>query len=211
MPNDFWFGSMKGNWNWNGSFSRITYRNIVSYSDGSNVIQLFGRDSRHMVSDILFDNIQINGSIIDLDSPLFKVNKYTKGVRFCRNGIITPEKNGPFGTNVHNAALEYSEGYQGKNQWFYRTWTNGIGNGNMIWNSDGSYHWRGSHSYDAIWMYNHTLYMHPDTDQSMLEWEVPCSGTVQIDGNVRKYSTLGGDGVTVSIWKNNTLVWPKDG
>ena len=211
MPNDFWFGSMKGNWNWNGSFSRITYRNIVSYSDGSNVIQLFGRDSRHTVSDILFDNIKVNGSIIDLDSPLFKTNKYTKRVRFCRNGIITQEKNGPFGANVHNAALEFSEGYQGRNQWFYRTWTNGIGNENMIWNSDGSYHWRGSHNYDAIWMYNNTLYIHPDTDQSMLEWEAPYAGTVQIDGNVRKYSTLGGDGVTVSIWKNNTLVWPQDG
>ena len=81
----------------------------------------------------------------------------------------------------------------------------------MIWNSDGSYHWRGSHNYDAIWMYNNTLYIHPDTDQSMLEWEAPYAGTVQIDGNVRKYSTLGGDGVTVSIWKNNTLVWPQDG
>ena len=211
MPNDFWFGSLQGNWNWNGSFSGITYRNIISYSNGSNEIQILGHDSTHTISDIQFDNIQINGQILDLSSPLFKTNKYTKQVKLCNNGIELQTKDGPFGSNVHNAAEEYSAGMQGYKQWFYRTWTNGVGNADMLWNRDGSYHWRGVHAYDAIWMYDNTLYMHPDTDQTMLEWTASSAGTIQISGSVRKYDVAGGDGVSISIWKNNTLIWPTAG
>lgn len=211
MPNDFWFGSLQGNWNWNGSFSGITYRNIISYSNGSNEIQILGHDSTHTISDIQFDNIQINGQILDLSSPLFKTNKYTKQVKLCNNGIVLQTKDGPFGSNVHNAAEEYSAGMQGYKQWFYRTWTNGVGNADMLWNRDGSYHWRGVHAYDAIWMYDNTLYMHPDTDQTMLEWTASSAGTIQISGSVRKYDVAGGDGVSLSIWKNNTLIWPTAG
>ena len=94
-------------------------------------------------------------------------------------------------------AEEYSAGMQGYKQWFYRTWTNGVGNADMLWNRDGSYHWRGVHAYDAIWMYDNTLYMHPDTDQTMLEWTASSAGTIQISGSVRKYDVAGGDGVSI--------------
>lgn len=146
-----------------------------------------------------------------MSSPLFKTNKYTKQVKLCNNGIVLQTKDGPFGSNVHNAAEEYSAGMQGYKQWFYRTWTNGVGNADMLWNRDGSYHWRGVHAYDAIWMYDNTLYMHPDTDQTMLEWTASSAGTIQISGSVRKNDVAGGDGVSISIWKNNTLIWPTAG
>ena len=81
----------------------------------------------------------------------------------------------------------------------------------MKWNSDGSGHWRGAHSYDAIWMYDGILYLHPDTNQTILEWKAAQKGNIQITGNVRKYDILGGDGVVVSIWKNDTLIWPESG
>ena len=211
MPDSFWFGSLQGNWNWNGRISGITYRNIVSYSDGSNEIQLLGRDEVHTISNITFDNVEIDGKRLNLDSMLMKVNKYTKEVKNILSDNTDKVKDGPFGSNVHKISEEYSSDKQGINGWYYRTWTKGEGNADMRWNSDGSAHWRGAHSYDAIWMYNGILYMHPDTNQTMLEWKASHKGNIQISGNVRKYDTLGGDGVTVSIWKNDTLIWPQSG
>lgn len=211
MADDFWFGSLPGNWSWDGDIAGVTYRNITSYSDGSNEIKIFGHDSEHTVSDVVFDNIVINGSkITSFSDSRFKVNPYSSNLRIEDNGSVVDTKNGYFGGNVNNAAAEY--GYtQGGNGWYYRTWTAGVGNANMTWNSDGSYHWRGNHNYDAIWMYDGTLYMHPDTDQTMLEWIADENGSIRVKGNVRKYDTAGGDGVVVSIWKNSTLIWPQAG
>ena len=211
MPDSFWFGSLQGNWNWNGKISGITYRNIVSYSDGNNEIQMLGRGTEHMISGVTFDNVVIKGQKLGLSSRLLKINKYTKNVQNIVNGSLTEIQDGPFGSNVHKIAEEYSQSQQGINEWYYRTWTNGVGNADMNWNSDGSGHWRGVHSYDAIWMYDGILYLHPDTNQTMLEWKASQKGNIQITGNVRKYDILGGDGVVVSIWKNDTLIWPESG
>lgn len=211
MPDSFWFGSLQGNWNWNGKISGITYRNIVSYSDGNNEIQMLGRDTEHTISGVTFDNVVIKGQKLGLSSRLLKINKYTKNVQNIVNGSLTEIQDGPFGSNVHKIAEEYSQSQQGINGWYYRTWTNGVGNADMKWNSDGSGHWRGAHSYDAIWMYDGILYLHPDTNQTILEWKAAQKGNIQITGNVRKYDILGGDGVVVSIWKNDTLIWPESG
>ena len=54
------------------------------------------------------------------------------------------------------------------------------------------------------------MYMHPDNDQVMLEWQAPKTGSIKIQGTVKKFDT-GGDGVNVSIWKNGYMIWPFNG
>lgn len=211
MKDSFWFGSLPGNWDWDGAISGITYRNITSYSTGSNEIQIMGYDSAHPVSDIIFDNIIVNGSqISSFSDNKFKVNSYANNLTLKDNNMIQDVCSGAFGANVYSNVVDYTD-VQGHNGWYYRTWTNGEGNADMVWNSDGSYHWRGYHNYDAIWMYDAQFYIHPDNDQTMLEWVASDNGSVRILGNVKKYDTSGGDGVVISIWKNDSLIWPAAG
>lgn len=211
MCDNFWFGSLQGNWTWPGSIANITYKNITSYSSGSNEIRLYGRDSSHLISDINFENVVINGQeVTSFNDSHFQANSFTNDLQIYNNGTLLASDNGPFGSNAHVAAEEFSY-TQGSNNWYYRTWTAGVGTFDMIWNPDQSGHWRGTHSYDAIWMYNGNLYLHPDNDQAMLEWIAPDNGTISIIGEVKKNDINGGDGVAVSIWKNDTMIWPTNG
>ncbi len=211
MNESFWFGSLPGNWSWDGEISGITFKDITSYSTGSNEIQVFGHDADHTVSDVTFKNIKIRNELIDdFDDRYFRLNSHARNIKVVTDSSAEMVINGPYGANVNDAASGYSE-EQGGNNWYYRTWTAGVGNADMVWNPDGTYHWRGNHSYDAIWMYDNTIYLHPDTDQTMLEWVATDTGKIRIKGNVRKYDVNGGDGVVVSIWKNGELVWPASG
>lgn len=211
MKDDFWFGSLQGNWNWNGSISGITYKNITSYSPGSNEIRIYGRDRAHTISGVTLDNVKINGqTVTSLNDSHFQVNSFAGDIKIYANGTLSASGNGPFGTNVHIPSAEFST-TQGGNNWYYRTWTAGVGTFDMTWNTDQSGHWRGSHSYDAIWTYGGNLFLHPDKNQTMLEWKAPKAGNINITGLVKKFDTGGGDGVTVSIWKNSTMIWPVNG
>lgn len=212
MADDFWFGSLKGNWSWPGSISNIQYRNIESYSDGSNEIRIYGRDDNHIVSNVTLENIKINGGYLsDFNNSNMHINSYAKGINILNPGMSSPaQTDGPVGVISHSASKEYSA-VQGTNGWNYRTWAAGIGVFNMAWNRDGSNHWRGPNTYDAIWNGVNCVYMHPDNDQAMLEWTSSYTGNIMITGDVKKLDTAGGDGVNVSIWKNNTMIWPSDG
>jgi hypothetical protein len=211
MSDDFWFGSLQGNWSWTGSMNNITYKNITSYSSGSNEIRIYGKDNAHSISNVTFENVIINGqTILDFNDSHFQVNSFVNNLKIMNNGTELACANGPFGSNVHVSAKEFSN-TQGTNGWYYRTWTAGVGTFNMSWNPDQSGHWRGPNTYDAIWRYDENLYMHPDNGQVLLEWMAPYSGEINIVGNVKKYDIGGGDGVVVSIWKNNTMVWPNNG
>lgn len=211
MKDDFWFGSLQGNWSWNSSISGITYKNITSYSPGSNEIRIYGRDSAHTISNVILDNVKINGqSVTSLNDSHFQVNSFAQDIKICTNGTLMASGNGPFGMNIHIPSAEFST-TQGGNNWYYRTWTAGVGTFDMTWNTDQSGHWRGSHSYDAIWTYGGNLFLHPDKNQTMLEWKAPKAGNINITGLVKKFDTGGGDGVTVSLWKNNTMIWPDNG
>ena len=210
MCDDYWFGSIQGNWSWAGNIDGIVYKNITSYSTGSNEIRIHGRDENHKVKNIQFENVVINGTSINSFSDThFQVNSFVDNLQI-KNGTNTlATANGPFGSNAHVAATEYSN-VQGNNGWRYRTWTAGVGMFDMTWDAATSW-WRGQHAYDSLWMYDGYIYLHPDDDQTMFEWTAPHTGTVNIVGNVRKFDTAGGDGVSVSIWKNNTQVWPSNG
>lgn len=211
MKDDFWFGSLQGNWSWNGNITNITYKNITSYSPGSNEIRIYGRDSSHIISNVTLDNVKINGQTVNsFNDSHFQTNSYARDIKIYANGSLAASGDGPFGTSVHIPSAEFST-TQGGNNWYYRTWTAGAGNFDMTWNPDQSGHWRGNHSYDAIWTYGGNLFLHPDTNQTMLEWKAPKAGSINITGLVKKYDTGGGDGVSVSIWKNNTQVWPENG
>ncbi len=208
MSDDFWFGSLQGNWNWTGSMNNITYKNITSYSDGSDEIRIYGKDNTHNISNVTFDNVTINGQMIsDFNDSHFQVNSFANNLKIINNGTLVTTANGPFGSNIHVAAKEFST-VQGTNGWHYRSWTAGVGIVDMAWNPDQSGHWRGPYNYDAIWVYGNNLYLHPDNDQILLEWTAPYNGEINIVGTVKKYEIGGGDGVVVSIWKNNTMIWP---
>ncbi len=208
MSEDFWFGSLQGNWSWTGNMTNITFKNITSYSGGSNEIRIYGKDSAHNISGVTFENIIINGQkVSSFQDSHFEVNSFVNNLKLINGAVTIATADGPFGTNVHQAAKEFSTS-QGGNGWYYRTWTGGVGTFDMSWNPDQSGHWRGRNSYDAIWVYANNLYLHPDNDQTMLEWKATRSGTINIVGTVKKYDIGGGDGVNVSIWKNGTMIWP---
>jgi hypothetical protein len=79
MDTSFYFGAIQGNWAWPGSISGIRYKNITSYSDGTNEIKLNGWSKDRLLSDITFDNIRINGKKIKgSNDPHFTVNAYTE-------------------------------------------------------------------------------------------------------------------------------------
>lgn len=59
---------------------RITYRNIKSYSDGSNEIKLEGWSKDRLISNVRFENITVNGEKLKKDEPLFTVNDYVKDI-----------------------------------------------------------------------------------------------------------------------------------
>ncbi|SDK56425.1 Glycosyl hydrolases family 28 [Pedobacter sp. ok626] len=201
MDETFYFGSLTGNWSWPGAMTNITYRNITSTSNGSNEIKLAGWDDSHRITGVKFENVKINGAyLLNFSDGRFTVNRFANGLQ-----VISPL--GTINGDVYNASGDFSA-VQGKRNWYYRVWRAGIGTTLMNWNPDGSNHWRGPGSYDGIWNGTGNIYMHPDNSQAMLEWQAPKAGTVKVTGLVRKNDTGGGDGVNVSIWKNNTLVWP---
>jgi hypothetical protein len=108
------------------------------------------------------------------------------------------------------AALDISANHGNRN-WFLKTWVAGIGVRDMAWDIDSSNHWRGHFAYDAAWVEGSEVILHPDVSQVLLEWRAPRSGRIRVSGNVRKSSISGGDGVAVSIWKNDAMIWPSYG
>jgi len=82
MDTTFYFGALLGSWVEDGSMSNITYKNITSYSDGTNEIKVAGWDEKHMITDVKFNNIVINGKKVkDLKDEHFTVNKYTANIK----------------------------------------------------------------------------------------------------------------------------------
>lgn len=214
MADSFWFGSLAGNWSWPGSIHDITYKDIQSNSNGSNQIRISGYDEEHLIHDITLENIRLGTvQLSDYDTEHFYVNEFAKSIRLISQSNPAGKLlDGPYYplSEVHNAAEEFSV-QQGENGWHYRTWQAGVGTYDMSWNPDGSGHWRGPKTWDAVWKSGDSLYMHPDETQILLEWVAPRNGSVDITGTVRKFAAEGGDGVTVSIWKNGFMLWPETG
>lgn len=209
MDDSFYFGSLLGDWSWPGEMTGIRYENITSYSDGSNEIKLWGWDDEHVISDVTFDTIEINGALVeDFDDPHFRINGFVKDLHLMVPGaeprVYTGEE---YRQMVFDAAADMKT-VQGWNGWYYRVWDSVNGKQDMVWNSDGSKHWRGPNMWDAIWNEPGAVFLHPDNNIVMLEWVAPRDGEVRITGRVRKSALGGGDGIMASIWKNDEHVWP---
>lgn len=81
MDTTFYFGAIQGNWAWPGSISGIRYKDITSYSDGTNEIKVQGWSKDRMISDITFENIKINEKKVrSVDDPHFTTNQYAENV-----------------------------------------------------------------------------------------------------------------------------------
>ncbi len=79
MDTSFYFGAIQGNWAWPGAMSGIRYKNITSYSDGTNEIKVAGWSDDRIISDVVFDNIVINGEKVkSTQDPHFTINEYAK-------------------------------------------------------------------------------------------------------------------------------------
>lgn len=82
MDTSFYFGAIQGNWSWPGAMSGIRYKNITSYSDGTNEIKVQGWSKDRIISDITFDNVVINGKKVkSTEDSHFTINKYTKDLK----------------------------------------------------------------------------------------------------------------------------------
>ncbi|GAT74983.1 putative extracellular serine protease [Microbacterium sp. HM58-2] len=218
IRNSYWFGSLLGNLGWAGSIHGITFSNITSTSPGSNEIRMFGWDGDRKIDNVTLQNVSINGAYVTsaADSHL-KLNSLATNVHIVSpSGSVTT--NGPIGVtqaedwtaNRYNAEHDYTP-QQPNRGWNYRSWKAGVGTSTMTWNvTEGR--WRGTASWDSIWVNGGYTLMHPDGNQILLEWTAPRAGTIDITGTVRKWDVGGGDGVTASIWKNSTSnFWPGGG
>lgn len=95
---------------------------------------------------------------------------------------------------------------QGQNQWYYMQ-SNGTTYTNMTWNQANN-NWKGDYTWNLI---SKLPSLHPDTNDTVIAWKAPSSGTVVLKGNPRKDNTGGGDGVNVKIVKNSSQLWPASG
>ncbi|THF76737.1 glycosyl hydrolase family 28 protein [Cohnella fermenti] len=197
FADSFWFGSLPGNQSYPGLISGITFRNITAEGTGSNEIRLWGWDQGKPVSDVLFENVSVNGQYLtDLGAKPFNVNGFVKNVAVRRS--TDP-------VDAYIGGLDFSS-VQGYKQWSYLEW-NGTGYQSMTWSAADN-KWKGTGSYIGMWGPN---FIHPENNDAVKAWQAPSAGTIQIKGTAAKWDAGGGDGVRIKIMKNNTQLWPATG
>ncbi|XID94081.1 hypothetical protein ACF3MZ_06040 [Paenibacillaceae bacterium WGS1546] len=198
FADSFWFGSLPGNQSFPGYISGVTFRNITAGGTGGKEIRLWGWDQGKPVSDVLFENVVIDGQPLSgLGDKRFNLNGFVKNV-VVRSSAASP-------ADAYVAGLGYSS-VQGANQWYYREGS-GSGYTNMTWSAADN-KWKGTGTYSGMWDKN---FMHPETNDAVKTWRAPKSGTVQIKGTVAKWDLGGGDGVLVKIMHNGEQLWPGTG
>lgn len=218
IRNSLWFDSLLGNLGWAGGISGVTFSNIVSTSPGSNQIRMSGWDGSHKIDAVKLQNVSINGAaVVGVTDPHLTLNSLVTNVSAISpsgtqvfNGPVNIAAADDWTATRYDAAHDYTP-QQGNQGWRYRVWRAGVGTTPMTWNTTEG-RWRGTGSWDAVWTAGAETLMHPDGDQILLEWVAPRAGTITITGQLRKWDTGGGDGVTASIWKNDTTnFWPGGG
>lgn len=124
------------------------------------------------------------------------LNKGSYDIGACQTSI---SKSGDQNTFIF--ARDFST-VQGSNNWYYMSLSNNQYT-QMSWNTSQK-KWQGSSAYNLIWAPGN---VHPDASDTVIAWQAPKSGTVQVIGNPKKINT-GNDGINVKIVKNSTQVWP---
>lgn len=104
---------------------------------------------------------------------------------------------------TYNASSGYSTTTQGAGQWYYGQMTNGQYS-NLKYNSTVK-RWEGTNGYPWV----NGSDMHPgDNADAARKWVSPGKGTVSLSAMVNK-RTSDGDGVAVTIRKDNAVLWSK--
>jgi len=71
-----------------GRISNITFKNVTlsgeKKKDNFNVL-VMGADSKHLVTDVTFENISWFGKVLDNSSPQVKINRNTDNIQFIRS------------------------------------------------------------------------------------------------------------------------------
>jgi len=102
------------------------------------------------------------------------------------------------------AASEGYSGVQGNNQWLYEEY-DGTGYSALVWDENLGV-WEGSEPL----MYVGDTWQHPSSAMdSVRTWEAPENGTIAIKGVAKKRDAELGNGVNVSILKNDELLWSR--
>ncbi|SEM68132.1 Glycosyl hydrolases family 28 [Nonomuraea pusilla] len=220
VRNSVWFGSQLGNQTWPGTIHGVTFRNVTSGSSGSNEIRMEGFSRRNGISNVTLDNVAIGGRpVCDFSDPHLNINAYVSSVTIenpCASvtlpaGPVRVTPDAAWNDDLFDASHGYLIGSQdGSGPWSYQTWIAGVGFTPMKW-STADNRWHGTATYDVVWLGDNALELSPDGDQVLVNWTAPRSGTVLVTGGVAKLDTRGGDGVNVSIWRNQTNMWPGDG
>ncbi|MBC7265071.1 MAG: fibronectin type III domain-containing protein [Chloroflexi bacterium] len=118
-----------------------------------------------------------------------------------RTPTITPTPTSTPSGIAWRASTDFSL-EQGANQWYYQYWDGSTYRDMVVsggrWKAPGT-------QWCLLWGDGG----HPSVYEAARRWRSPVTGTVRITGNARKSNTGGGDGVTVSIWKNATKLWER--
>ena len=93
---------------------------------------------------------------------------------------------------------------QGHNNWYYQEWT-GLNYIDMSFDVERDC-WQGSQEWCVIGC----SWIHPHGNDAARKWISPIAGTITITGNAHDNDPGGGDGVIVSILKNDEELWAKD-
>ncbi|GGD98440.1 hypothetical protein [Paenibacillus nasutitermitis] len=134
-----------------------------------------------------------NGSVTD-NYQIKAVDSHNNKSAFA-TGVFT-------NTNVYKLSTDLSS-VQGGNNWSYLQ-SDGTTYSNMTWSGT---QWVGAYPLNVI---SSPMALHPDTNDSVIAWTAPQTGTVTLNGTVAK-GAAGGDGVKVKIMKNSTQIWPASG
>lgn len=94
---------------------------------------------------------------------------------------------------------------QGLNEWYYQQW-DGTSYSSMTWNTSLNM-WVGDQTFCRVFRGG----MHPDTNNAVMEWKAPRTGTIKISAGSIWVPNAGGDGVKVKVLKGTTNVWPSSG
>jgi hypothetical protein len=109
--------------------------------------------------------------------------------------------NGQHGLGWYESTEDFSH-RQGEHQWYYRFWQDGQYH-DMAWNAE-TQTWQGPDTWCRIARGS----FHPDgTCEAALVWKSPLQTTVRLRAWLQDIDLSSGDGVTVTIWHGNQLLW----
>jgi RHS repeat-associated protein len=172
--------------------------------DGINVkimkndTQLWPSNGWQYIADDLNGTYTTHSSIIPVDAG-DKIRFIVNGNENTNDDYNVWEQYVSYIDDYNIASIGYSD-TQGQNNWYYEERRTDGQYYPMSWDSSNNY-WVGTtgNIVDRSWQL-------PASNDAVRTWKAPYSGIVSVSGDFYKMDTIGGDGVYVCIYKNNTEV-----